>query len=168
MPEESTFQTKPALLLEMVKAVETAGHLPFRWLTCDEAFGRDTACLDQVGDYVWYLAEVAHDTRLWLTRPQTAVPAWSGRGRQPTRLQLCPGEPQAQEVAAIAAALPADQWTRQTIKEGTKGTLLADFAALPVVAVRDSLPGPQVWLVLRRNPASGELNSAPGLAGIIR
>jgi SRSO17 transposase len=64
VPEEIRFQTKPALLLEMVKAVHAAGTLPFRWFTCDEAYGRDPAFLDQVGDYVWYLAEVDHDTRV--------------------------------------------------------------------------------------------------------
>jgi SRSO17 transposase len=100
-----------------------------------------------------------------LTRPQTAIPEWSGRGRKPTRQQLCEDEPQAQEIAAIAAALPTEQWTRQTIKEGSKGTLVADFAMLRVVAVRDALPGPEVWLVLRRNPDTGEvkyyLSNAP-------
>lgn len=157
VPEEIEFQTKPALLLEMVKAVHAAGILPFRWFACDEAYGRDTAFLDQVGEYVSYLAEVSHDTRVWLSRPQTAVPDWCGQGRKPTRQQLCPGEPSAQEVAAIATSLPAEQWHRQTIKEGSKGTLIADFAALRVVAVRNGLPGPDVWLVLRRNPATGEL-----------
>lgn len=157
IPDDITFQTKPALLLEMVRTVHAAGTLPFRWFTCDEAYGRDTAFLDQVGDYVWYLAEVAHDTRVWLSRPQTAVPDWSGRGRQPTLTRLCPGEAPAQTVAAIAATLPAAQWVRQTIKEGSKGTLVADFAALRVVAVRDGLPGPEVWLVFRRNPVTGEL-----------
>ena len=157
IPDEITFQTKPALLLEMVKAVHAAGSLFFRWLTCDEAYGRDTAFLDQVGDYVWYLAEVEHSTRVWLSRPQTAVPDWSGRGRQPSRVRLCPSEPQAQTVATIAASLSPQQGVRQTIKEGTKGTLVADFAASRVVAVRGALPGPEVWLVFRRNAATGEL-----------
>jgi SRSO17 transposase len=157
VPEEIGFQTKPALLLEMVKEVHAAGSLPFRWLTCDEAFGRDTAFLDQVGDYVCYLAEVDCDTRVWLTRPQTAVPQWSGRGRKPTREQLCAGQPESLKVAAIAASLPANKWTRQTIKEGSKGTLIAEFASLRVVAVREGLPGPELWLIFRRNPATGEL-----------
>jgi SRSO17 transposase len=157
VPDNITFQTKPALLLAMIKAIHTAGTLPFRWFTCDEAYGRDTAFLDQVGDYVSYLAEVDHDTQVWLTRARTAIPDWSGRGRQPTRVRLCPGEPQAQAVATIAATLPAEQWNRQTIKEGSKGTLVADFAASRVVAVRDGLPGPDVWLVFRRNLATGEL-----------
>ena len=157
VPEEVIFQTKPALLLEMVAAIHALGILPFRWLTCDEAFGRDSTFLDQVGHYVGYFAEVDHDTRVWLTRPQTAIPAWTGHGRMPTRLQLCPGEPEPSAVAAIAAALSTDQWTRQTIKEGSKGTLIADFAMVRVVAVRDALPGPEVWLVFRRNPVTAEL-----------
>ena len=165
VPEQITFQTKPALLLEMVKEVHAAGSLPFRWLACDEAFGRDPAFLDQVGGYVWYLAEVDPDTRLWLTQPHTAVPEWSGRGRKPTRERLSDGEPDPPEVAAIAASLPTNKWTRLTIKEGSKGPLVADFAMLRVVAVRDGLPGPEVWLILRRNPTSGEvkyyLSNAP-------
>ncbi len=157
VPEEIDFQTKPALLLEMVKAVHEAGTLSFRWLTCDEAYGRDTAFLDQVGQYLSYFAEVGHDTRVWLTRPQTDVPEWSGRGRKPTREQLCPGEPSAQEVATIADSLPAEQSHRHTIKEGTKGTLVADVAVLRGVAVRQGLPGPDVWLVFRRNTLTNEL-----------
>ena len=65
----------------------------------------------------------------------------------------------------IAASLAADAWTRHTIKEGSKGPIAADFATLRVVTVRDGLPGPEVWLVLRRNPIDGEvkyyLSNAP-------
>jgi SRSO17 transposase len=124
----------------MVKAVKAAGTLPFRWLACDEAYGRDTAFLDQVGDYVWYFAEVDHDTRVWLERPQTAIPQWSGQGRQPTRRQLVAGQPEAQAVSVIAASLPADSWTRHTIKEGSKGTIEADLAALCIVSGGLSFP----------------------------
>ena len=34
--------------------------------------------------------------------------------------------------------------------------MVADFAAVRVVAVRDGLPGPEVWVVLRRRVTSGE------------
>ncbi len=136
----------------MIKAVYEARALRGRWLTCDEAFGRDTGFLDKVdGIGLWYFAEVPHDTRAWLERPATEVPQWSGRGRKPTRERLVEGEPAAQDVVAIAQSLSADQWSRHTIKEGSKGPIVADFAALRVVAVRDGLPGPQVWLVLRQD-----------------
>ncbi|MGB4870700.1 MAG: IS701 family transposase, partial [Candidatus Promineifilaceae bacterium] len=58
IPQDITFKTQPALALEMVQEVQKAGTLPFRWLTCDEAFGRDTAFLDEVGQLVYYFAEV--------------------------------------------------------------------------------------------------------------
>ena len=158
IPQDITFKTQPTLALEMVQELHEDSALPFRWLTCDEAFGRDTAFLDNVGQIVFYFAEVPTDTNLWLQRPQTAVPARkSNCGRKPTKLQLVEGEPNAQSVAEIAANLPAVKWSRHTIKEGSKGPIVADFACLRVVAVRNKLPGPDVWLVIRRNIVDGEL-----------
>ncbi len=160
VPKETEFKTKPELGWKMIKEVYEDGTLRGRWLTCDEAFGRDTDFLDKVdGIGLWYYAEVPHDTRVWLERPATQVPEWSGKGRNPTRERLVEGEPTAQEVAAIALSLSADKWSRHTIKEGSKGPIVADFAALRVVAVRDKLPGPEVWLVLRRDVVSGELKT---------
>ena len=158
VPKDIIFKTQPTLALEMVEELDEDGSLPFRWLTCDEAFGRDTAFLDNVGKMVFYFAEVPKDTNLWLQRPQTAVPARkSNRGRKPTKLKLGAGEPTAQSVAEIADSLPAVEWTRHTIKEGSKGPIIADFACLRAVAVRDGLPGPDVWLVIRRDIVDGEL-----------
>jgi SRSO17 transposase len=59
----------------------------------------------------------------------------------------------------VATALPAEAWTRQTIKEGSQGPMVAEFAARRGVAVRDTLPGPDVWLVLRRHLETGELKT---------
>jgi SRSO17 transposase len=160
VPQDIAFKTKPELGGEMLQAICAAGGLRGRWLTCDEAFGRDTEFLDQVdGMGMWYYAEVPHDTRAWLARPVTAVPEWSGRGRKPTRERLVEGEPPAQQVTAIAQSLSAERWSHQTIKEGSKGPLVADFAALRVVAVRNALPGPEVWLILRRSVLTGELKT---------
>lgn len=160
IPAETVFQTKPALGGAMIAAMRRAGTLRCRWVACDEGFGRDTALLDQIaGLGLWYYAEVPHDTRVWPDRPATAVPAWSGRGRKPTRARLVDPVAAPPTVAEVAAALPARAWSRQTIKEGSKGPIAADFALRRVVAVRDGLPGPTVWLVLRRNPETGEVKT---------
>jgi SRSO17 transposase len=154
VPDDITFHTKPELALDMLKRVIGDGNLHFRWITCDEAYGRDTAFLDGIaaldGDY-WYFAEVPHNTQVWEARPKTAVPEWSGQGRKPSRVQLVDGEPKAQHVDAIAAAIPADEWCPYLIKEGSKGPMVAYFAFRRVVTVRDGLPGPDAWLVLRRS-----------------
>jgi SRSO17 transposase len=152
IPEEVVFKTKPELALEMLATTVEEGHLRFEWVTCDEGFGANPAFLAGVDQLArWYLAEVPHDTRVWLQRPQTGIPSGSGQGRPPSREQLKPGQPAAQRVDQIAASLPDDAWQPYRIKEGSKGPLVAEFAFLRVVAVRDKLPGPQVWLVLRRS-----------------
>jgi SRSO17 transposase len=57
-------------------------------------------------------------------------------------------------------------WREYQIQEGAKGPLVAAFACLRVVAVRDHLPGPEQWLVLRRSVGEREevktyLSNAP-------
>jgi len=160
VPQDAVFATKPQLGLALIRAVRQAEALRSRWVACDEGFGRDTALLDGIaGVGLWYYAEVPHDTRVWVARPATAVPPWSGRGRTPTRDQLAADAPAAEEVAQLAAALPATAWARQLIKEGSNGPIAADFALRRVTAVRDGRPGPDVWLVLRRNPETDELKT---------
>jgi len=158
VPEEIEFRTKPQLGLDMLRAILTEGSLPGRWLACDEAFGRSPDFLDQVADLgLWYYAEIPHDTQVWRTRPLTHVPAWSGKGRKPTHERLVAGETTPETVKCIADALPATAWRQHTIKEGSKGPLVADFAFLRAVTVRRGLPGPEVWLILRRAISTAEL-----------
>jgi SRSO17 transposase len=157
IPEDSSFKTQPELALEMLGAVAQSGRLRFRWLTCDEAFGRNSDFLDQVSSHVWYLAEVPSDTSAWLERPVTAVPAWSGQGRKPVREQLVEGEPPSQTVTEIVAAIPPERWSRHTIKEGSKGPIVAEFVAIRVINVRQGLPGQAIWLICRRDLFSGDI-----------
>jgi len=158
MPAALTFKTKPELAQAMLATIVQTQTLRGRWVVADEAFGGNPGFLDGVaGLRLWYCAEVPHTTRVWDERPATHVPPWRGRGRRPQRECLVEGAPAARTVREVAAGLPAEAWTRQTIKEGSQGPLVAAFATLRVVAVRDALPGPDVWLVLRRHVETGEL-----------
>jgi SRSO17 transposase len=160
VPSEVTFTTKPLLGWEMLHAVQQTSLLRCRWVACDEAFGRDPDLLDRIAALgLWYLAEVPHDTRVWPQRPTTGLPPWSGQGRPPTRIRRLAGEPEPVTVAALATRLPAKCWRRRTIKEGSKGPLVAYVARVRVIAVRAELPGPEVWLMLRRHPVTGELKT---------
>ena len=151
VPENITFKTKPELALESLTAIHAEGTLSARWVTCDEAFGRSTPFLDGVAELgLWYFAEVPHNTRVWEESVKVEVPPYKGRGRKPTKLQLVEGEPEAVTVFSIANSILQEEWSRQTIKEGTKGPIRADFAFRRVFEVRDDLPGKEVWLVLRR------------------
>lgn len=160
IPPDLTFKTKPELAQEMLAAVVKAQSLRCRWVVADEAFGGNPSFLEGVaGLGLWYFAEVPHTTRVWGERPVTHVPSGHGRGRRPQREHLVPGAPAASAVQEVAAVLPAEAWTRQTIKEGSQGPMVAEFATLRVTAVRDTLPGPEVWLVLRRHTETGELKT---------
>ena len=152
IPDETTFKTKPELALEMLQEVVQEGTLRFRWVACDETYGKDPAFLDGVAALGrWYFAEIPHNIQVWETRPKTGIPEWGGRGPRPTRERVAEGEPPSKRVDEIAAAVPADDWHPYLIKEGSKGPMVADFAFLRVVEVRDELPGREVWLVLRRS-----------------
>jgi hypothetical protein len=69
-----------------------------------------------------------------------------------------PGALAPQRVDQLVAAVPPDAWQAFLIKEGSKGPLVAEFACCRGVAVRAGLPGPDVWIVLRRT-----WGEAPGL-----
>jgi hypothetical protein len=169
IPPETRFATKPALAATMVEAIVASGDLRARWLTCDEGYGDAPAFLDRVAATgLWYLAEVSRSTHVWPLvspdgQPAGAPRRWvpprtaSRKGPAPQRMRLHPDSPSTRTVAAWAAQVPTAGWQRYRILEGSKGPLLADFAAVRVVAVRDRLPGPAVWLVIRRSvPAPGE------------
>ena len=169
IPPETAFATKPALAATMVEAIVASQQLRARWLTCDEGYGDDPAFLDRVDACgLWYLAEVSRGTHAWpLTEPdgqagRAAPVVWvppptSNKGPAPTRARLHPASPPSPDLLAVAAAVPAAAWERYRILEGAKGPLLADFVALRVVAVRDRLPGPTVWLLIRRTvPEPGD------------
>jgi len=127
------------------------GPLPARWAHGDEGFGRDTALLDRLAaEGLWYLAEVPHTTRVWTERPAVGVPAGTGQGRPHTRVRVDAAAPAPVEVGALATALPPTTWRRHLLNEGAKGPQVAEMACVRAVAVRDRLPGPDVWVVLRR------------------
>jgi SRSO17 transposase len=157
VPSELTFKTKIELGLDMLTAVHNAKTLRCRWMMCDEGFGRDSTFLDRVAALdLWYFAEVPHDTRVWRERPAVSLPVRHAKGPKPTKERA---ETTPETVLDIANALGPQHWTQQTIKEGSKGPLVADFAVLRVVGVRERLPGPDGWLVMRRSISTGELKT---------
>lgn len=50
----------------------------------------------------------------------------------------------------LAKQWPKAAWQRFRLLEGHKGPLVADFLVLRAVLPLDRLPGPEVWVVIRR------------------
>jgi len=152
IPAATAFQTRTALAWGLIAALHARGALPFRWVTGDEHCGNTPVLLDQIAAAgLSYFMEVPHTVRVWPDRPPTAVPAATGRQGHPhTRARLVPGAPTARRVDALAARRPPSAWQVAQIQDGSKGPLVAEVAFVRAVAVRDGLPGPDVWVVFRR------------------
>jgi SRSO17 transposase len=168
IPRGTPFRTKHELAGELVEVA--AERMRARWVACDEGYGNSPALLDRwAATGLWYLAEVARATQVWFlsepdgqtprAAPQRRVPprTRSRRGPAPTKERLHPASPPKQRADAWAAAVPAARWQRYRLLEGSKGPLVVEVVAARVVAVRDRLPGPACWLLIRRTlPQGGE------------
>ncbi len=166
VPEAVGYQSIAELGLSMLHQARTAGHLMGRWVTADEAYGKVPTLRDTLDDDEWlYVLEVPCSQPVFTQPAKTEVPAWSGRGRQPTKLRLVDGESGPQAVEAVAASLAAEDWHLLTVAEGAQGPRIHLFAARRVWESREGLPGRECWLVLRRNPDGSEpkhyLSNAP-------
>jgi SRSO17 transposase len=149
VPTDVLFRTKPELALELI--LELRERLPHRWITFDEVYGRDPAllsALEELGER--YIGEVPKDTRVWRKRPAVEQPGPSRRGTPRKHPRVAAGEPEPQTVEALAAAVPKADWKVLAFRDGSQGRQYAQFARLRVVAERDGLPGPELWLVLER------------------
>jgi len=152
VPAGLAFQTRTELTWAMIAGLRERGDLPFGWVTGDEHFGNTPVLLDRIADAgLSYFMEVPHNVRVWATRPPAAVPVATGRKGHPfTRLRLAPQAPDPMRVDALASALPSAAWQVAQLQEGSKGPLVAEAAFMRAVAIRDALPGPDVWVVFRR------------------
>jgi len=158
VPEEMVYKTKPEIALDLLQATLHRGGLPFQWVAADELYGDSPAFRDGVAAMnKWYFTEVKSTSLLWRSRPEVHLPEWKGHGRRPTRLKLRHPEDQPLQAKDLVAHLPQAAWMRATIKEGSQGPLVCDFAFLRVVEARHNLPGPELWLVIRRNVADPTL-----------
>ena len=152
MPEDLVYQTKPEIALKLLQKAVKRGDLPFQWVAADELYGDSPPFRDGVADLgKWYFTEIKSNTPVWNVRPEVHVPEWNGHGRHPTRLRLRHPSDRPTQVNQLAAGIPKAGWTCAIIKEGSKGPIICDFAFLRLTESRGNLPGPEVWLIIRRN-----------------
>src|SRR5581483_925745 len=142
IPETLVFHTEPELGLETLAPPARAGVIcrlvqrgviPFRWVTCDESYGKIPAFLDGIAALdKWYLAEVPADTRVWLRTPAVEPPGRGLFGRPRTHPRLKRTAPRPLELRALSAQLPRTAWQRRKIQEGSKGPLMVELAFVRV------------------------------------
>ena len=148
IPEGLPFRTKPQIAAELVRNVVVNDLVHLDWITADELYGTNGELLDELEDLQQrYLMEVPTTTTVWTVDPAACVPAYSGRGQPPKR----PTRESVRTVAEVAAELPAESWQALQVREGAKGPLVFEFAAVRVWAVRHRKPGPPIWVLIRRS-----------------
>jgi SRSO17 transposase len=152
VPDDLTSKTKPEIGLELLQRAIKRGNLSFQWVAADELYGDSLAFRDGVSALnKWYFTEIKWSTLIWQSRPEVYLPEWKGRGRHPVRLHLRNVTDRPVRVDDLVSSIPAEAWTTATIKEGSKGPIICDFAFLRLIESRANLPGPEVWLIIRRN-----------------
>lgn len=152
VPEEITFQTKPAIALAQIRQAVEQG-VPLAPVLADSAYGNETRFREGITELgLGYAVGVHENMTVWrpgeVPRPKRRR---KGRGRPPTRLHR-DGEHQPVSVKELALCLPDQAWKTVTGREGSRHKLKSRFAAVRVrPAHRDQLrsePYPEEWLLL--------------------
>ncbi len=162
VPDDVTFQTKPRIALNQIRAALQEG-VPAAPVLADAGYGIDTAFRDGVTDLgLSYALGIQSSTSLWPpgqdhdhVEPLPAKP-WSGRGRPSSLIRRDAGHAPV-SAKQLAFSLPKRAWRRVTWRrvpwrEGSNATLASRFAAVRVrPAHRDTnrtAPRPEEWCLI--------------------
>jgi SRSO17 transposase len=130
VPDELRLQTKPQLAAAMLQRIRQEGILPFRYIVADSGYGTRPAFLAAIEACggATALVAISSETRWWPQWPATQEQVYRYKGEERAKRRLRPTASTPQRVAALAAPLPAWQWSRRQVSEGTKGPMAYDVA----------------------------------------
>src|SRR5437588_2672597 len=151
VPAEVSFATKPQQAVAMLERAWEHG-VPMRWVSGDEVYGDAPRLRETIQAHGrFYVLAVSANTRVWTQRPEVEEPADQTGGRPRLTPRVVKGAPKAQMVSEVIASLPTSAWKRLAVVEGEKGMITYHWARVRVVERRESLTGPDVWLLARRS-----------------
>jgi SRSO17 transposase len=173
IPEAArTYKSKSEHALDIVRRARERG-MRFEWVGVDGGYGKEPAFLrdlDAAGEV--FVADVHRDQRVWTEDPDPRVPApASGRGRPSNKLRAAATPVTVEE---LVKGLDPRAWTRQILREGTRGTLQVEIVTRRVWVWDGEEPRARPWhLVLRREVESPEtikysLSNAPETTPLLR
>lgn len=154
VPEQVPFRPKWRIALDEIERVRDAG-VEFGAVLADAGYGSCSEfrkALSEMG--LRWAVGIPGTQKVYPSAARVRMPRRGGTGRPPKH-----GVPTHVRRAAkdVVASIAADQWLRVSWRNGTKGALAADFAAVRV-RVADGerarsgvhLPGDELWLVAER------------------
>lgn len=161
VPKGVRFRTKAQLAVEMIQQA-AAGPLSIRWVTCDDAYGRDGGFRESVADLgLLFVCEVPSDQRVWTELPTLPARSQGQMGRPRTRAHMAPGAPRPRKVRDLVEEI--DSWQHIQARQGAKKPIAAYWGALRVWPSAKRAPSAESWLVVERSEAAQKyyLSNAP-------
>ena len=132
IPPEISFQTKPEIAFEQIRAAVDR-KLPQAPVLADAAYGNDTTFREGITELgLLYAVGIQSSASVW-PPGQAPLPKrkWKGIGR-PTTLLRRDRRHRPVSVRELALSLPASVWKTVSWREGTRKTLRSRFAAVRI------------------------------------
>jgi len=155
LPVDMEFATKNQIAQKLLNQILESGSFQIQWVGCDAAYGNDHKFLDglRLPEGVWYCAATNSKERVFQTMPQMNQPEKNGGKGRPGKHAIPSIEPVSVKSVAEDSNIP---WTTVSLKEGTKGPIIAERKIIRCVACREDgnrsyvKPGSEIWLYLRK------------------
>ena len=153
IPDSVRHRPKWELALEMIDELAAWGHRP-PVLVADAGYGEVglfRTALTERG--IPYIVQVKSDTSVHPAATAFEMPAYAGTGRPPVRASYRDAPVRA---SALAAALPENAFQDVSWRQGTKGIMTSQFAAVRVRPANRNIPRekdgslPERWLLIER------------------
>ncbi|MCP3865439.1 MAG: IS701 family transposase [Aestuariibacter sp.] len=152
LPDDTVFQTKPQLAVEMLNALSKEDVLPFKYVLADSIYGISPEFIEAVESLPGktYMVSVPKDTQCWLKRPMTITKEYQWAGKTRSKTVLVDPDSKPLTVEKLAQNIHDYFWYRRKVSEGTKGPIVYEFTRRQVILSAAGLPQETVWVLIRR------------------
>jgi len=152
LPENTEFETKPQLAVEMFNNIVEEEIIPFKYVLADSLYGTSPEFIEAVEsceDKI-YFVQVPEDTRCWLKQPIIREKQYKYKGEIRSRTVLEKTAKKPITVSTLARSINNYFWYRRKVSEGTKGPIEYEFTRRRIILSNNGLPQKTVWLIIRR------------------
>jgi len=175
MPDEVTHRSKSQIALAQIERALSNGIRVAAW-TFDEHYGQSydfLDALDRLGQT--YVAEVPCTFCGWVKEPAVLhrptprqMRKRAGRRKFPRLAKTAAPVSEVRNLLNHSPAFRNQPWTPMHIKNGEKGPIVREVKAVRFFMRRNGLPTRAHWLIVTRDPQSGDLkffvsNASPGV-----
>ena len=152
-PAARQLKSKSEHALDLVRTARARG-VRFQWAGVDAGYGKEPAFLRALDNaQVVFVADVQRTQAVWTQPPEIGLPSRRpGQGRPAPKLRASSN---AETVEHVAQRFRAEEWTRLTLRDSTRGPLRVDIACRRVWVWDGEEAAPRCWhLIVRREVGS--------------